>query len=159
MKTTDFYKEPLAIYRCGSSVLLKRPNDIDLVFYYANEEDLKMGKATTPRDIGYCLHFDTASPKPYIHAYSYHFMEKIDGQDIDLNYDIFEHEEEYKAVLRTRASCMPKFWKKWYHILTAVYMYDNGSYDLTEEQLDNIQNVHDNGISEELYTYCIEKLK
>lgn len=53
-------------------------------------------------------------------------------------------------------------YQKWfYHILTTLYIWKNQSYELTPEQLTNVQIVHDQSNSqkiEELYQWALEEL-
>lgn len=150
-----------AIYSCGSSLILDNPNDTDICLVFDDVEKKKYGFEHSPHDTGYCLHFATKEYKPFIGCYAVPLMKKLGGEDIDFKFDIFEEEtkKEYIAILRNAVKKLKDDSKQWYHVLTAIYMYENGSYILTEEQKANVQEVHDNGITLELKNYCIEKLQ
>ena len=49
--------------------------------------------------------------------------------------------------------------KQWYHILTGIYLIQNGSYDLTYEQKHNIQMCHDKRMTSELFEWIQEQLQ
>ena len=41
--------------------------------------------------------------------------------------------------------------KYWYHILTGIYLIQNGKYELTEEQAQNVNLCHDKKMTLEIY--------
>ena len=149
-----------AKYTAGSSLILKKPNDQDQVWFYeTKEERLKaLIKHIHQDDID--VHFDYVRPlKVFLGCYCYHFMELIEGEDLHLaDFSIFDHKDEYMELLKWYATRLSKDNKRWYHILTAYYMFKNNSYDLTEPQLKAIQSTHDKGITEAKYNLCIEWL-
>lgn len=148
-----------AIYKTGSSLLLKNSNDNDFVFFYETKEEARQALIEFKRDYDGCVHFDYVRPlKVFLGCYIYHFMELVEGEDLHLDeFSIFDHEEEYKELLKKFVN-LPKESKNWYHILTAYYMFKNNSYELTESQLKDIQRAHDKGITNAKYNLCIEWL-
>lgn len=150
-----------AIYKTGSSLLLKNSNDNDFVFFYETKEEARQALIEFKRDYDGCVHFDYVRPlKVFLGCYIYHFMELIEGEDLHLaDFSIFDHKEEYMTLLKKYAELLPQDSKNWYHILIACYMYKNGSYDLTEAQLSAVQRTHDKGITESKYKFCIDTLK
>ena len=62
--------------------------------------------------------------------------------------------ETWVKMVKKRITHIEDNEKEWYKILTGVYIYENKSYDFTEEQLANIQKVHDDKkITKELKEY------
>ena len=150
----------LAIYTTGSSLILKKPNDKDVVYFYPTKEEKIEALRTYRHDSEYDVHFAVAKTCVFLGCYIYHFMELIEGEDLHLNeFSIFDHKEEYIALLKKAVNIYNRKSKKWYQILTAVYMFENNSYDLTEEQLKDIQQAHDKGVTKKLYTYIIDYLE
>ena len=152
-----------AIYKTGSSLLLEHSNDNDLVYFFdSNEEAQKAQNFFGKKDSeGADIHYDyVREQKVFLGCYIYHFMELVKGKDLHLaDFSIFDHKEEYMALLKRYAEWLPQTSKWWYHILIACYMYKNGSYDLTEAQLSAVQRTHDKGITESKYKFCIDTLK
>lgn len=99
--------------------------------------------------------------------YQNHYFQVLIGDiPFDYSYDIFNR--EYVNILKSNfeyvsneyqdKNQIPKFL---YHILTGIYMIQNNSYELTEEQIENINIVHDMEDKEkieELFNYCKEWL-
>lgn len=149
-----------ARYTTGSSLLLEKHNDIDEVWFYESKEEKNNALAKYRPQEGIDVHFDYVRPlKVFLGCYSYHYMKLIEGEDLHLDeFNIFDHEEEYKELLRRYVSWLPLESKKWYHIITAYYLFKNKNYDLTEAQLKVIQSTHDKGITNAKYNLCIEWL-
>ena len=149
-----------AKYITGSSLLLENHNDIDQVWFYETKEESREALIKGERQSDINIHFDYVRPlKVFLGCYIYHFMKLIEGEDLHLDeFNIFDHEEEYKELLRRYVSWLPHESKKWYHIITAYYLFKNKSYDLTEAQLKVIQSTHDKGITNAKYNLCIEWL-
>lgn len=151
-----------ATYKTGASLILKVSNDVDVVRFYDTEEERREALIHYKHDDPNNVHFDSLekSPRVFLGCYIYHFMELIEGEDLHLDeFNIFDHKEEYVALLKKYTEWLPLENKWWYHILTAVYMYANGSYELTDKQLADIQRTHDKGISNAKHKYCIEQLE
>ena len=51
-----------------------------------------------------------------------------------------------------------KYSKSIYHLLTGIYILQNNSYDLTKEQIANINLVHDKECTQELYDFVINEI-
>lgn len=151
-----------AIYKTGSSLLLDKTNDKDLVYFYETKEEKREALIKYKHDANADVHFDYVRPlKVFLGCYIYHFMVKVKGTNLHLDkFDIFNEQTkaEYIELLKNYASWLPKESKKWYHILVACYMYKNGSYDLTEAQLEAVQRTHDKGITDAKYNYCLKQL-
>jgi len=150
-----------AIYKTGSSLLLENYHDIDEVWFFETREEKLEAVKTLPHEKDRDVHCDYIRPlKVFLACYLYHYMQLIEGEDLHLDeFSIFDHKDEYIALLKRYVSWLPRDRKKWYHILTAVYLLKKGEYKLTKTQLNNIQNTHDNGISDKLYNYIIDYLK
>ena len=151
-----------AIYKTGSSLILNNSNDNDLVYFFDTKEESKTAVDFFKKENnnGADIHFDyVREPSVFLGCYIYHFMELVKGKDLHLaDFSVFDHKEEYMALLKRYAEWLPQDNKKWYHILTAYYMYKNESYELTETQLKAIQKAHDEGITNAKYNLCIEWL-
>lgn len=153
------------IYKVGSSVLpwLKNPNDEDYAVYI-NCTDSKVKnelKKHNPQNGHYIVRDLTKKQHPKIYSYQTHFLLLLYGEDLEFNkYDIFENEQEYKQYLIRYCSIRqytPER-KLWYHILTAIYLFDNKGYFITDDQAENIQLCHDNKMTLELYDYIKTRL-
>ena len=151
-----------AKYTTGSSLLLNNPRDIDEVWFYETKEECDKARVTRglgEKDINVHYSYVGREPMVFLGCYSYHYMKLIEGEDLHLDeFNIFDHEEEYKELLKRYASWLPQESKRWYHIITAYYLFKNKSYDLTEAQLKVIQSTHDKGITNAKYNLCIEWL-
>ena len=149
-----------AIYTTGSSLILSKPKDKDVVRFYETKEEKREALIKYRHDDPNDVHFDfVRKPRVFLGCYIYHFMKLVEGEDLHLNeFSIFDHKEEYIALLKRYAGWLPKKDKHWYHILTACYMFENESYDLTAKQLEAIQRAHDKGITDAKYDYCLKQL-
>ena len=149
----------VAIYKTGSQCILPNAKDNDLVmFYETKEEARKAFEKNKKRDCDY--HFDSIENLPHIFigCYLYPFMELVDGVEIPAikNFSIFEHETEYKELLKTCVNTYRKEYKSWYHIVIAYYMFTYGKMKLTKTQLKVAQQTHDKGVSAEMYDTLVE---
>ena len=150
-----------AVYITGSWCFLKNARDIDVVYVYDTKEEAKEALKNSKKDHRYCEHWEGLDemPRIYLGCYIYPFRKLIRGEDLHFEqYSIFDFKEEYLALLKKYAEWLPKENKWWYHILTACYMFENGSYELTEKQLEAIQRAHDKGITDAKYNYCLKQL-
>lgn len=143
--------QPISIYKTGSSCFLKNPHDKDLVLYYETKEEAIEHLTNMPHNTGYCLHFDYVGH--IIHdtgSYIYAYMKKSMGKTISFEgFNFLNEKEEYAYHYRKFYRKLPDTAKTWYRILTASYIFSNNSYELTEEQKEHIQKVHDDGIIDE----------
>ena len=153
----------IAVYQCGSSVILKNYRDIDYIYYFETPEQAKESKAIGIHGEGINAHYCSIDKikKCFLGIYAYPFMKKISGLDVDLSYSIFKNREEYIECLKKHLEILKKYPKSkhWYHLLCAYYLYQNNKYEFTEDQLEHIQQVHDNGIDENTRNLIIDYLK
>ena len=150
-----------AKYTTGSSCFLENSNDKDEVWFYETKEEANEARRKRKGGVkGIDVHYDYIRPlKVFLGCYIYHYSKLVEGEDLHLDeFSIFDHKEEYIELLKKYVSWLPKTEKKWYHILTACYMFDNNSYDLTDAQLTAIQRTHDKGITDAKYNYCLKQL-
>lgn len=144
-----------AIYKTGSSLFLPNSNDLDFVCYYDSDRECKEALITN-HDRNVNKHFCTVSnaTRIILGCYIYHYMELVEGEEIPAlqNFSIFDEntKERYLNILRRYSENLRTNDKRWYHIVTAMFLYQNNDYNLTNEQLEVIQSVHDNGITVEL---------
>lgn len=164
LRTFDWIK---AIYKTGSAILpwIADPRDEDYVFLVDEEQ------ATIPRkaelyDLRPINTTWVCTSRPYLSkeiiAYECHFVKLLAGENSAELYDIFKNEAEYKQTLvKTGLSAnleRTQTWKFWYHILTGIYMLENGKYELTEEQIANVRLCHARKMTEEIYEFIQSKL-
>lgn len=170
MNLEEFYNENKklikAIYETGSRVnpyVKNNYHDTDLLFI-PNEgkraelfEQLKSINFTFD-DIEKpaCLCGRLVDSPAHSHAYQYHYAKLLYGEDIRndskdciLNTDAnkaryFESIKNWYLTLSVGAASK----KMWYYVLMGCYILYNNSYDLTNEQANNIQLAHDGNITE-----------
>lgn len=172
--------KPLYIYKVGSSLVCNNPNDIDLVLIYDNKEDMLDASnkhhqlisrdEETINGIKYNLLFNN---KEYIRNtaiyYSYEFgpyLVQLYGDDdvmkdfnmltnLELKKDVCMHINNELIAKVQRNYPFGSYITKPYRLLLTCYILDNNSFELTEEQLLTINQVHDNkSMSDELWDYC-----
>ena len=152
-----------AIYITGSYLFLQKNRDIDIVYYYDTQEEAREALIHGKKDHRFCEHFDSIErlPRLMLCCYMYPLMKLRSGEDLHLEqYSIFGRKEEYITYLKKTIEWLPRNNKNWYHVLTAVYILENESYELTEKQLANIQLVHNREyINCKLYNHIIDYLK
>lgn len=150
-----------AKYRTGSSLILDKPNDQDFVYFYETKEEKREALIKYRHEENIDVHFDYIRPlKVFLGCYIYPFMELVEGEEIEeiKNFNFLEHKDEYIALVRKYIEWLPRESKRWYHIYLGISFLDKGSMELTEEQRENAQSIHDNGINCELYNYIIDYL-
>lgn len=150
-----------AKYTTGSSCFLTNHNDCDEVWFFETKDEAREARRTRGagvKDID--IHYDYVRPlKVFLGCYIYHYAKLVEGEDLHLDeFSIFDNKEQYTELLKRYAGWLPKSDKRWYHILTACYMFANENYDLTSSQLEAIQRTHDKGITDAKYNYCLKQL-
>lgn len=160
----DKYKPWLiSLAKTGSSTLpwIENPRDTDYIFYVTdNHVGKRMFELLQNKPYKECWIIDEFGQQAMrIYAYQYRFLKPIYGEDFP-TYDVLEHIPEYKEMLiRCGLDCeFNPYRKRWYHILTGIYLIQNGSYELTEEQAANVRLCHDRQMTQEIYNYIQEKL-
>lgn len=176
----------ISIELSGSSVLpwIKAPADKDIIFIYETSEKARKAHSNLlkakeifylPRSEPMDLHFKTShlllDVSSCIYGYETHFsipylnfkslLDKIDiltnGKE---NY--IQNLKKYYLFIKSREQRNLDNYKlkQWYHIYTGLCILDNNSYNLTEEQIQNINILHDKVEgSKELIDYCINRLE
>lgn len=155
----------VGIYRIGSSVVpwIDSPHDIDYLIFVTDNHDIRMGELLEKRPEGECWFVSCPNKTRHPRNWSYicNFKELLYGKPMaSEEYDIFEHEQEYKTHLIQYALGKPYSpqYKFWYHVLTAIYLFDNGGYFVTDEQKANIKLCHDKQMTQEIYDYIQNRL-
>lgn len=158
----------IAVNKMGSSVLpwIDNPHDLDYEVYVKDIKDRKkLAELYSYREDkgsmfarGECWFSREKRPcAPY--CYQYHFAQKVYGEDIP-KFDIFENKEDYMACLVKSGLGETNYnGKFWYHILTGIYMLENGDYFLTDEQIVNVRLCHDKQMTDDIYNYIQKKLE
>ncbi len=155
----------LSVARTGSTILpwINNPHDVDYVFYVTDRRNtLQLVELLNLRPKDECwfvaeLHNLNCTR---LYAYEYPFMRPLFGTEFP-KYDLFEHVNEYKQVLINQGlarQCIDGS-KFWYHVLTGIYMLDNETYELTDEQIKNINLCHDRQITKDIYNYIQKRLR
>lgn len=151
-----------AIYKTGSSLLLKNNRDVDYVHFYETKKECIEQALHRKCNKEHDIHYDIVRPlEPFFYCYLWHFMELVEGEDLHLkDFNMFkkDNKAKYLETLRHYAKGFKPTDKKWYHILIVCFMYQNGKYELTEEQLTKVQNAHDNGISDSDREWCLRQI-
>lgn len=152
-----------AIYKTGSSLLLKNNRDVDFVHFYETKKECIKEAMHTRFSKEHNIHYDVVRPlEPFLYCYLWHFMEHVEGEDLHLEkFNMFEQNNKVKYIelLKNYAKGFKPSDKKWYHVLAVCYMYTNGKYELTKEQLAKVQEIHDNGSNEEMCESILKMLE
>lgn len=153
-----------AVYLGGSSAnpYIPNPHDKDYIFIVENEKDNKTAQLFKERLDGECfiVRQDGKEYVPCIWAYCLHFSKLLWGVECGEEYDIFEHIDEYKKCL-VRNGYMREYTpnrKMWYHILTGIYFIENGKYELTDYQIEQVRACHDKKMDYGIYRYIQDVL-
>ena len=104
-----------------------------------------------------------SSPKCEIWSYQYHYAcigehygKNISGYD----YNILDHKKDYvDKLIGFYYENHKKTDKLWYHILIGLFILENNSYDLTQEQQHTVQLAHDKQMTDEAYNYAKSAIK
>lgn len=160
----DQYKPWLiSVAKTGSSSLpwINRPRDTDYIICVRDRSNPKaifgLHKLKPENE---CWLIDSLdNPTIRIYAYQYHFLEPVYG-DIFQNFDIFQRSKEYKKRMIDYSLHHENDLKlkQWYHILTGIYMLQNGEYNLTDEQIKNVRLCHSRQMTQEIYDYIQQQL-
>lgn len=155
-----------AIYKTGSSILpwIDAPNDVDYVIFVNSTSDSRIFQLYEERPQNECWFVadESKNQNPRLYSYERPFEELICGEEIPTErYDIFENEREYKSYIVDKSLGRPhdNIYKCWYHTLTAIYLFENGGYFLTEEQKANIALCRNKQMTVELYDFIQTRLK
>lgn len=153
----------ISVAKIGSSVIpwIDNPHDADYIFVVQNNQDIKKSvelRKYQPNNECWLLVPEERS-LTMIGVYQYHWLEPVFGEKFP-QYDIFEHLDEYKETLvfRGLGKIFDPDFKHWYHILSGIYIIENGKYELTEEQAANVRLCHDRQMTQEIYGYVQEQL-
>lgn len=154
----------ISVAKVGSSVVpwIDNPRDTDYIFIVQNSRDVKKSvelRKYQPTNECWLL-APLERSMTMVGVYQYHWLEPVFG-DTFPQYDIFEHLEEYKEslVFRGLNKVFDPGFKHWYHMLSGIYIIENGKYELTEEQAKNVRLCHDREMTEEIYNYIQQKLQ
>lgn len=127
----------------GDNKEFKYKHKISILFYTIDMYDQKM------------------IDRPWIYLFNFQIV--LHGK-YRPQYDILSQKEDYKKVLRKALNYVIEYkekegkYHKWiYHILSGIYMMENNSYELTNEQIEDVNICHDLiNISriEKLFNFC-----
>lgn len=155
------YLQPycIAIYLGGSMCenIIEHPHDVDficfsdrpidmahirrLLYFYQNRNEI-------PKE---CDFIQVRTKQKEEHSYGSYInkqMIKLIGEDIEFTFDVIgQHREEYKQILISTIDKLNnhkiKNQKRWYQILRGYYILLNNSYDVSTEEKDILNIVHD----------------
>lgn len=156
--------EGVSLYQVGSRVLpwITNAHDTDYCFYMDGPCEAKLAaKIFQYRESKECFFIRPIRTIPNSRIYSYieWYKKPLFGKEVPM-YNLFEHIDEYKQCLidyNSGKGYEPDR-KSWYHVLTGIYMLENGDYHLTDEQTANVQLCHDRQMTHEIYDFIQEKL-
>lgn len=154
----------ISVVRTGSSTLpwISMPHDTDYIYFVQNKRNTKqiveLYKLKPKNECWMINEFELN--KARIYSYEYHYLYLVFGDEFPV-YDIFEHINEYKQVLVKEGLNTPFMaeHKFWYHILTGIYLLDNGKYELTPEQGEKVRLCHSRQMTEDIYNYIQGRLQ
>ena len=164
-KLKDLGDLVIAVYKTGSSVVpwIENEHDTDYVIFVKDTRDKRIREIYKEKQENECFICTTVEKKqnPRIFSYERYFEQIQYGDFVESEgYFIFDHEDEYKQCLVDKGLGKPydTRFKFWYHILTSIYLLDNGEYELTEEQIVNVRLCHDKKMTQEIYDYIQKRL-
>jgi hypothetical protein len=146
----------------GSSTLpwINNPRDLDYKFFVENtHKGTLVAKLLTQKPRDECWFIaDLDPPSMRIFEYEYEFFEPIYGSEFPRS-RVLEDINTYKALIIKlgKYQYTPEV-KIWYHILTGIYLIQNGKYELTEDQIKNVQLCHDKRMTPEIYQFIQDQL-
>lgn len=164
-----------AIYYGGSRVdpVIDNPHDYDYICFAKPLQLQNLRRRLTQHNIAVAgskqKHTSTMLDFSQIRAYPYtqitwfsyldSLMIKVVGEDVCPKTDIIkEHRQEFIDCLKIKAQALKlgkiKNQKRWYHLLRGVYILMNNSYEVTPEQKQEINILHDQA---EGYEQLIQK--
>ena len=146
----------------GSSTLpwINNPKDLDYKFYVQDSRrgtDVARLLKFKPKDE--CWFISDLNPQIMrVFEYEYEFFKPIYGSEFPRS-TVLDNIITYKELLIKlgRYEYTPDV-KLWYHILTGIYLIQNGKYELTEEQAKNVQLCHDKQMTFEIYQFIQDQL-
>lgn len=165
----DLHPYIVAVYKGGSNRIpfIKNPHDRDYEVYIKPDMPKTLfPKIFTDRERGedICVRRDGENVAVAYWTWSLKYSEVIVGNDILKDFDFFTIKDEWINVARDMLQKCRYFnetggtVKRWYHVLAGLYVIENGGYDFTEEQIENIRLLHDRQGTVELYDYIKKKL-
>lgn len=155
------YLQPycIAIYLGGSVCegIIKNTHDIDFICFSDKPREMCQIRRLIyfyQKQVSLPENFDfiqVRTKQKEEHAYGSYInkkMIKIVGEDITFDFDVIEtHREEYKNILIETIDKLDakkiENQKRWYQILRGYYIMKHNSYELTEEEINILNIVHD----------------
>ena len=153
----------ISVAKVGSSILpwINNPRDDDYLFIVQDnhliKKNIELRKYQPNNECWLIVNLDRSLAM--IGVYQYHWLKPLFGE-VFPQYNIFEHLNEYKEALVSRGldKVFDPSFKHWYHLLTGIYLIENGKYELTEEQATNVRLCHDKQMTQEIYNYIQAQL-
>ena len=163
----------LSIYNIGSSSnpYITHKDDLDILFIYESRDYLDnlyktIGGIKVLHDLSAKYNLDVhfiSLPIPErkrFYDYELYYAKPLEGyQTIDFNINILENKEveknklsSFTNYLKSRPDKYGKYLydsKLWYHVYMILSILKNDSYELNEEQIKNVNMLHDNIESQE----------
>ena len=155
------YLQPycIAIYLGGSLCdgIIKNTHDVDFICFSDKPVDmchirrllhLYQQKNNIPENFDF---IQVRTKQREEHAYGSYInkrMIKLIGEDLTFDFDVIKtHREEYKTILIDTINKLDNKrisnQKRWYQVLRGYYIMKNNSYELTKEEINIINIVHD----------------
>lgn len=153
----------VSIARTGSTTLpwLDTAHDTDYMIYVSDGTGFqRVRQLSKNKPLDECwIPAILARQELQLYAYQYRFLVPVYGTQFP-TYDPLEHVLDYKKLLLefgiTRH--LTRDCKRWYHILTGMYLIQNGKYELTEDQIHNVRLCHSRKMTTEIYNWIQSEL-
>lgn len=149
----------IAIYLGGSMCegIIKNVHDIDFIFFSDKPVDMchirrllffYQQKYNIPESFDFIQVRTKQKEEHDYGSYINKKMIKLIGQDIEFDFDVIsKHRQEYKTILLKTIDRLEtkkiRNQKRWYQVIRGYYILKHNSYDLTEEEKNIINIVHD----------------
>lgn len=142
---------------------IENPNDIDYIIIVEDIKDKMVAELFSEREPYECyiIRQVGSESKMLPRDYMKHFSKLIYGTEyFDEEVDIFSKKEEYKKCL-VECAYNKEYntnTKMWYHVLTGIYFLQNGKYELTEYQAEQVRKCHDKQMDYGIYRFIQHEL-
>ena len=163
----------VAIYLGGSHCqsYIKNPHDIDIICFsdtFENHRELTyhlnvyLSHHKEDNIYDFIQTRDEDNEEHSYGSYIHRDMIKLIGRDINFTFDILGKDRlEYINILLDTIDKLNRRYirnqKRWYQVMRGYYLLKNNSYELTEEQIDIINKIHDQEEGWDTYIVDIEK--
>ena len=160
--------ECVGIYEIGSWKLpyIQSPHDKDVIFFVNTRKEHDIAKQklkefnfnwADARRQGCCFHIQRIQDQCLIIvSYEWHWANELKHCDQHISYNILNYKEQYLQMLKDKIQGLidgsQEYWnhddilyqqKIWYHIYTGFHILKNNAFELSNEEINNINILHD----------------